>query len=176
MRRIITAAAVLAALSGCGSAAKTPTHDRSAVEIQTAYEMAHKEGPEYEKSAAGKAELEAEGRAAGHTFQAHVEACEGERTAALAWVKALQGVMDKYGEPGVAAALTLADEDTYKVEEAGKKVVALMPQTAEAVTRFDGVLGDTRRAAGEGLSPLTAATAEATAAWKRVFAACEDAF
>lgn len=78
MRRIITAAAVLAALSGCGSAAKTPTHERSAVEIQTAYEISHKEGPEYEKSPAGKAELARQAQGMERYYCAHHQCSPGE--------------------------------------------------------------------------------------------------
>ena len=87
----------------------------------------------------------------------------------------MEAVVHSYGEPGMSALLTKADEQSYRVEEAGKKLSAAVPSTAEAAARYDSVVGRIRHATGEGLAAITGATSEATAAWKILFAECETA-
>jgi uncharacterized protein YceK len=110
-----------------------------------------------------------------HAEGATIEACEGMRQAGITWARTLSGVAAHYGEPSGNNALTRSDEDSYRVEEAGKKAAALLPALAEPVGRFAAALGRIRHATGEGLQALTAAGAEAVAAWRSVFVACEAA-
>jgi hypothetical protein len=146
--------AVLAlAVSGCGAAAKhAPAHERSVAEIKAYYE-AHV-----------------------HQVGEKLQACEAQRKDSLTWARAMQRVIQTYGEAAMYGALTQADEASYRAEEAGKRVVGLMPATAEAVTRYDSTIQRLRHAASEGLAPLTGAMPEGTAAWKAVVAACEASF
>ncbi len=138
--------AVAGGVAGCGGTSKTSTTSRTASEAEHAAEQTG----------------------------AKREACEGERQADLTWVKAEERVLKVWDEPGETAALVQFDEDSYRVEAAGKKVVALMPQTREAVARFESAVGTMRSAAGEGsLARLTGAGDEAIAAWTAVYTACE---
>jgi hypothetical protein len=148
LRVVLAGAVTVLALSGCGATKHDPPSEKA--QIAHAVAGVHEEG-------------------------AKIEACEGMRHAGIAWAKAMEGVVDGYGEAAGNSALTQSDEDSYKVEEAGKKAESLIPSLAEPVDRFLASLARIRKATGEGLQALTAAAAEAVAAWKGVFTACEAA-
>jgi hypothetical protein len=153
MKRIVTLLTILAVaggMAGCGAASHTST-------VSTQSE-------------------EAKGREAAHQFAAKLEACEGERRTNLAWSEAIQRVIQSYSVETDTAnyqALAQADEKSYQVEVADKKIAVLIPSTAEAVARYNASLGTVRRAEGEGVRALAAALPEATAAVKVLTAACE---
>jgi hypothetical protein len=110
-----------------------------------------------------------------HQLGGILEACEGERKANLAWAEAMQNVVHDYGEAGMYRALPQADKDSYKVEEASKKLEAAIPSATEAIARYSAVVGTVRRAVGEGLGQVTAALSEGTAASQGITSACESA-
>jgi hypothetical protein len=147
-RRVLAGAATVLALGGCGAAKHDPPSEKA--QIAHAVAGVHDEG-------------------------ATIEACEGMRQAGITWARTLSGVVAHYGEPAGNSALTSSDEDSYKVEEAGRKAATLLPVITAPVDRFVAALGRIRHATGEGLQAMTAAGAEAIAAWKGVFTACEAA-
>jgi hypothetical protein len=91
----------------------------------------------------------------------------------IAWATQMVHVSEALGKPGVYAALTRADEASYRVEGAAKKVAAALPSTGEAVTHFIASLGMVRTAAGEDNEQrAVGAIAEDTASENVVIAAC----
>jgi len=109
------------------------------------------------------------------TTEAHAAstACLSIEEAALAWTKQIIQVSEVLGKPDESPALTKADEESYEVESAAKKVATALPAAGEVVTRFLTTVGTVRTAISEDNEQHAAgAIAEANASMKAVIAAC----
>jgi len=97
------------------------------------------------------------------------------REAGLNFAKAGLGLARSEGSTTSSALVTL-DSASYRLEETGKKVVALMPSTGEAESRFVTSVQAIRSAASEeNYTRMRGAEAEDTASWKALYSACEEA-
>lgn len=144
--RMLPLAVLLLGIAGCGGATKA----REATPLQEA-ERATNEAVKAEESPASKKS----------------EACSEWTNATIAWLGQVARAVEPHGE---TAALTRADEDSYRVEAASKKVASVVPGTTEAVARFVAALARVRMTEGEqqGLNAL----AEASAAEAPIKATC----
>ena len=100
-------------------------------------------------------------------------ACLGLDEAVLAWVSQVGHVLEPSVGQNEAAALTQADEESYRVETAVKSVTAAIPGAKEAATRLVSTIATVRTALSEGDEDHAAgALAEVKASSGAVIAAC----
>jgi hypothetical protein len=117
--------------------------------------------------------LAAESNPALHKAVEATEACEGMRIATLTWARAMKKVVETYGTSAMYPLATKADEDSFRLEEANKKMESLLPSAAVAVARYNSTVAQARRAIGEGVQTLAGVVSEVSAVSESLKTLCE---
>jgi hypothetical protein len=117
--------------------------------------------------------LAAESNPALHKAVEATEACEGMRAATLTWAGAMKRVVETYGTSAMYPLATKADEDSFRLEEANKKMESLLPSAAVAVARYNSTVAQARRAIGEGVQTLAGVVSEVSAVSESLKTVCE---